>query len=134
MRADNPERGAAATVHAVFVRMFGVLHPFESRQLFFVFAAPIMRRLLLQLAQRSLDADANRVAADETAALNRLMTRMDVIAPHQTRAADLHYFCGLSVAETAMALGITLDAVTRDLRFTRAWLAYKQSQCSELNP
>ena len=34
----------------------------------------------------------------------------------------MRFFAGLSVEETADALAVSVETVTRDWRFTRAWL------------
>jgi RNA polymerase sigma factor (sigma-70 family) len=57
--------------------------------------------------------------ADMDAALRRL-EEMD---PRQSRILEQRYFGGLSLEETAEALGISLATVKRELRSARAWLA-----------
>ena len=45
----------------------------------------------------------------------------------KARAAELHYFGGLSYDETALALGISSATVHRELRVAKAWL-YRELQ------
>jgi RNA polymerase sigma factor (sigma-70 family) len=40
----------------------------------------------------------------------------------KAKVVELRYFGGLSVAETAEALGISVATVGRELRFAEAWL------------
>jgi RNA polymerase sigma factor (sigma-70 family) len=61
--------------------------------------------------------------------------RVDVIAVHEAldRLAELHqrqsqvmtlrYFGGLTVPETATALGVSVVTIERDWRLARAWLS-----------
>jgi RNA polymerase sigma factor (sigma-70 family) len=43
--------------------------------------------------------------------------------PRQSRILEQRYFGGLSLDETAEALGLSLATVKRELRSARAWLA-----------
>ena len=61
--------------------------------------------------------DADVVAIDE--ALNALSK----VYPRKARVIELRFFGGLSVEETAAVLEISKDAVMRDWRLARAWLA-----------
>jgi len=109
----------------------------QNRAHFFGIAAQLMRRILVDHARKHgaekrggpdvnlpLDEalavpeskDVNLLALDE--ALNRL-AEMD---ERQSRIVELRYFSGLSLEETAEALGISLATVKRDWNFARAWL------------
>lgn len=57
--------------------------------------------------------------ADMDAALRRL----EELDARQSRILEQRYFGGLSLEETAAALGISLATVKRELRSARAWLA-----------
>lgn len=60
--------------------------------------------------------DARLVALDDA------LTELQVVDPRRARIVELRYFGGLSVEETAGALGISEETVTRDWRLARGWL------------
>ena len=60
---------------------------------------------------------------DEIAALDEALARLEKIDNRQSRILEQRYFGGLSLDETADALGVSLATVKRDLRAARAWLA-----------
>jgi DNA-directed RNA polymerase specialized sigma24 family protein len=47
---------------------------------------------------------------------------------------QVRYFAGLSVEETAEALGVSSDSVLRDWRLAKAWLAREMSKTPRVNP
>jgi len=69
----------------------------------------------------SPEPDTDLVALDEA---------LDGLAKHDPRRAkvvEMRFFGGLSVQETAAALGISEESVLRDWRLARAWLARELS-------
>jgi RNA polymerase sigma factor (TIGR02999 family) len=110
----------------------------ESRSQFFAIAAKLMRQVLIDYArskQRAKrggpqedvpleqaltigvsDADFDLLALDE--ALTRLAEKETQLA----RVVELRFFCGLEIAETAEALGVSESTVKRDWALARAWL------------
>ena len=109
----------------------------QSRTHFFAIAANLMRRVLVDHARRrgaekrggsqvrltlndalsaAKETDVDLMAIDE--ALNRLAT----IDAQQARIVELRFFSGLSVEETATALGVSPKTVKRDWSVARAWL------------
>jgi len=109
----------------------------QSRAHFFAIAANLMRRILVDHARRR-DADKRggsqvRVqfdealaVADETdvdlLAIDEALDRLAAIDPQQARVVELRFFSGLSVEETAAALGVSAKTVKRDWSVARAWL------------
>jgi RNA polymerase sigma factor (TIGR02999 family) len=59
---------------------------------------------------------------DRLLALDTALTRLDGIDPRQARVVELRFFAGLSVQETATALGIANVTVKREWAAARAWL------------
>jgi RNA polymerase sigma factor (TIGR02999 family) len=55
-------------------------------------------------------------------ALDEALTRLAVLDPQQSRIVELRYFSGLSVEETAEALGVSSRTVRRDWNVAKAWL------------
>jgi RNA polymerase sigma factor (sigma-70 family) len=55
-------------------------------------------------------------------ALDEALTRLEQIDPEQARLVELRYFVGLSIEETADALGLSPATVKRRWALARAWL------------
>ena len=126
-------------VHEAFLRIVGARDEpgFLSRQHFFATAARAMRRILVEQARRrqivrreeavsetvfeahlALEADDERLL-DVDAALERLA----LADPRQRAIVEFRFFVGLSVAETADILGVSIGTVERDWRLLKAKLA-----------
>ena len=56
-------------------------------------------------------------------ALDEALSRLEALDLRQSRIVEQRYFGGLSLEETALALGVSLATVKRELRSARAWLA-----------
>ena len=109
----------------------------QGRAHFFGIAARIMRRILVDDARRRnatkrggsfiqvpLD-DASSVVqqqAENVAALDDALPRLEVIDERQGKIVELRFFGGLSVEETAAVLEVSPGTVMRDWSFARAWL------------
>jgi RNA polymerase sigma factor (TIGR02999 family) len=59
---------------------------------------------------------------DELLALDEALSKLSQQDERKSRIAELRYFGGLSVEETAEALSISVATVMRDWRLTKAWL------------
>jgi RNA polymerase sigma factor (TIGR02999 family) len=96
-----------------------------------------MRHILVDHARRKgalkrasdavpLDLDAHDVpveqAAAEVLALDAALDRLQVLEPRAARVVELRFFAGLSIDETAEALGIVPRTVVRDWTRARAFL------------
>jgi RNA polymerase sigma factor (sigma-70 family) len=60
---------------------------------------------------------------DRYAEMDAALKRLEEMDPRQSRILEQRYFGGLTLDETAEALGISLATVKRELRSARAWLA-----------
>ena len=60
---------------------------------------------------------------DSVADLHEALTRLEALDPRQSQILEQRYFGGLSLEETAEAMGLSLATVKRELRSARAWLA-----------
>lgn len=109
----------------------------ENRRHFFAAAAQAMRRIRiddarkrkrlkrgggakpgpLQEAPPVFDQDPTEVLAVDEA-----LTRLEREAPRKAEVVMLRYFVGLTVDETAEALGLSPKTVDNDWRIARAWL------------
>jgi RNA polymerase sigma factor (TIGR02999 family) len=133
-----------ALVHEAYLKLVDQQRlPTESRSHFFSVAAKAMRHILCNYARdrrrKKRGGDHQRVAVDvadepgpwldltddqsETlAALDAALERLDSVAQRQARVVECRFFGGMSVEETAAALGISERSVKRDWSFARAWL------------
>lgn len=109
----------------------------QSRSHFFAIAANLMRRVLVDHARRrdaekrggdhvrlTLD-DALAVTASsdiDVLAIDDALNKLAHIDSQQALVVELRFFSGLSVEETAAALGISAATVKRDWSVARAWL------------
>jgi RNA polymerase sigma factor (sigma-70 family) len=59
--------------------------------------------------------------------LDDVLTALARVDPRKSKAIELRFFGGLSVEETAEALGISRETALRDWRFARAWLKTEMS-------
>ena len=69
--------------------------------------------------------DALAVAADAEGmlpALDEALTRLEQVDAEQARIVELRYFAGLSIEETADALGMSPATLKRRWALARAWL------------
>ena len=118
----------------------------QNRAHFFGVAAQAMRRVLVDYArshgrlkragavrQVSLD-EAMTVAEDRAAELIALDDALAELAKfdlRKSRVVELRCFGGLSVEETAEALGVSAMTVTRDWNTAKAWLMREMTKSDE---
>ena len=60
--------------------------------------------------------------AEDLSDLDEALQRLEAMNQRQCRVVECRCFGGLSVEETALALGISEATVKRDWAFSRAWL------------
>lgn len=131
---------ATALVHEAYLRLVGASAPpkWVGRGHFFAAAAEAMRRILVEGARRKKrlvhGGEFRRTSLDdvEPAVDERAREILDVDAalgdladsePEAAQVVKLHFFAGLTLDETANALGISIRTAYRDWAFARAWLA-----------
>lgn len=129
---------ATALVNEVYLKLKGDrAAPFQNRAHFFAAAAQMMRHILVDYARRQSRAkrgggaqqvtldDAMLVSsekADEMLALDDALQKLEQFDKRKSQVAVMRFFAGLSAEETAEALAISVETVTRDWRMARAWL------------
>ena len=59
---------------------------------------------------------------ESVAELDEALKRLEALDPRQSQILEQRYFGGLSLEETAEAMGLSLATVKRELRSARAWL------------
>ncbi len=127
-------------VHEAYLRLVrgGDAGGWENRGHFYAAAAEAMRRILIEAARRKASrkrgggrkrvelprelADRPSLALDELLALDEALERLESEDPQSFRLVMLRYFGGLTVAQTASALGLSSRTVKRHWAFARAWL------------
>lgn len=126
-----------AVVHEAFLRLCAGARQWSDRRHFLRAAAKVMRHLLVDHARRrnadkrgagtvlvSLDEERSGTT-DETLAviaLDSALCDIAAIDPRLEQIVECRYFAGLSVAETADALGIAVRTVERDSQRARGYL------------
>ena len=139
---DDRSLGTTALVHEAYLKLVRLDRvEWQSRAHFWATAAQAMRRILINHATArrtqkrgggvrpaSLD-DASDQAlamaderADELLALDEALRRLAVLDERQARVIEYRFFGGMSVEETAEALGVSPATVKRDWVAARAWL------------
>jgi RNA polymerase sigma factor (TIGR02999 family) len=129
---------ATALVHEAYLRLVGSQSlGWDSRAHFFTSAAEAMRRILIEHARgrKRIKRGGERqrvpltgvdLAAEhdeeEILAVDEAFRRLETEDPSAANVVRLRFYAGLSVAETAAALGISQRSVAREWAFARAWL------------
>jgi RNA polymerase sigma factor (TIGR02999 family) len=145
------DRGAAVTlqptslVHEAYLRLVGQRNmDWQNRLHFFAVAARVMRRVLVDhcrahlaqkrggalLAVELAEAAAPAPREVDVLTVDRLLTDLAGFDAQQERIVELRFFAGLTVEETAEALGISKATVKRDWALAKAWMAQQMAEAS----
>ena len=131
-----------ALVNEAYMRLVEVKRiEWRSRGHFFAMAATTMRRVLVDHArERARDKRGGGLVfttlsghgvtsspAIDVLALDEALDRLADMDPQQAQIVELRYFTGLTIEETAEALGISPATVKRDWTWARAWLYQRLS-------
>ena len=127
-----------ALVHEAYLRLGGDgSKVWDNRGHYFAAAAEAMRRILVERARRyrrekhgggrrRITLEAGIVSCEEAGPeildLDRALGQLEARDPTMAKVAKLRYFVGLSVAETAETLGMSVRSVHRAWTGARAWL------------
>jgi len=60
--------------------------------------------------------------AAQVVALHEALERLEAVDSRKSRVIEMRYFGGLSIEETAEAMGVSVITVNRDWRLARTWL------------
>jgi RNA polymerase sigma factor (TIGR02999 family) len=140
LRRERPGQTLQPTalVNEAYVRLAGQHPRFQNRAHFCAIAANAMRQILVERARargaQKRGGGAPRVTLDEGLAaapqspvdldaLDEALTRLAALDPDQARIVELRFFGGLSVEETAEAMGVSPATIKRHWAVARAWLA-----------
>jgi RNA polymerase sigma factor (TIGR02999 family) len=136
-RADHTLQ-PTALVHEAYLRLADHRRvSWQNRSHFFAIAAGVMRKVLIDYARRngakkrggaygSISLDECVVfspqKSSEIIALDEALNRLAQLDPRQSRIVELRYFGGLSLEETAAAVGLSTRQVEREWTIAKAWL------------
>ena len=128
-----------ALVHEAYLKLADGPSPrLRDRSHFLTLASRVMRHLLVDhaRARKAAKRDGHVTTPeleplmwipqsdlDVVAELDEALERLETLDARQCRIVEHRYFGGLSLEETAEALGVSLATVKRELRSARAWLA-----------
>jgi RNA polymerase sigma-70 factor (ECF subfamily) len=121
-----------ALAHEAYLRLAGRERAWADRAHFFAVASRAMRQVLVDHARRrraaKRDACLLSAPADVPAApvnlldLDEALTELGRLDPQQLQVVEMRFFTGLSVEETAEALGLSSRTVKREWSTAQAWL------------
>lgn len=128
---------ATALVNETFLRLVeGSVVTLRDRVHFLSLCARIMRRILVDHARaRRADKrggsspraslDSSLAVADsrgDFVALDDALNALAAVDERKSRVVELRFFGGLTVDETADAVGVSPETVMRDWQFAKSWL------------
>ena len=132
-----------ALINEAFLKLAGAGNTsFENRCHFIAVACTAMRQILVNHARSrraakrgsggvTLSLDDVQVAVNQEAmevmALHEALERLQTIDARKSKVVEMRYFGGLSIEETAEALGLSVVTVNRDWRLARTWLIREMS-------
>ena len=140
LRHERPDHTLAPTelVHEAFLKLMPLDRvEWQSRLHFFAIASRAMRNVLVDHAVRRGTAKrggdwkpipledvppVEERTVDHLLALSEALERLGQLSDRQARVVECRFFGGLSLDETAAALGISPATVSRDWTVARAWL------------
>lgn len=127
-----------ALVHEAYLRLARLNRiDWQNRTHVLALAAQAMRRVLVDYAERRnaqkreggrtrVPLDGLSIAVDDDAVhfldLDEALERLEALDARQCRVVECRFFAGLTIEETAEALGVSAATVKRDWTHARAWL------------
>ncbi len=136
---------ATALVHDAYLRLVDQSEPqqWDNRRHFFAAAAESMRRILIERARhkKSLKCggDVERIelndiqpaimplACEDLLALDEALERLTERDARKAQLVKLRFFAGLTTAQAADALGVSLSTAENDWSYARSWLRLEMS-------
>ena len=126
-------------VHEAYIRLVEAPRlDLSDRAHFLALVSEVMRNLLVDRArarmaakrgggETALELNETHWASDENldrvTELDEALVRLEAASPRQGLLLQHRYFGGLSLEESATAVGVSLATAKRELRSARAWLA-----------
>lgn len=149
LRHERPSHTLQTTalVHEAYLKLVDQTKTsWQNRAQFFAVAAQVMRHILVDYARSrrasKRGGDYCRLSLDESVisseekdpdllSLNEALINLAAIDPQQSRVVELRAFGGLTVEETAEALGISPRTVKREWSTAKAWLHKQMRSVTE---
>jgi len=143
LRFERPDHTLQATalVHEAYLKLVGPREiPWQNRGHFYAAAAQAMRRILVDHARSkaaaihggparraalglaSLPDPASEAESAGFLILDGAIARLESVDKDAAAVVHLRYFAGLSIEQTAAALGVSTATVKRSWAFARGWL------------
>ncbi|SRR5579872_3606904 len=140
LRFENPGHTLQPTalVHETYLRLVDQQRmEWRNRAQFFAISARLIRRILIDHARHrragrrggltlrlelSGSIAAPQANVVDALALDHVLEELTELDSQQGRVVELRFYAGLSIEETALALGISEATVSRDWVTARAWL------------
>jgi RNA polymerase sigma factor (TIGR02999 family) len=135
---QSPTLQCTAIVHEAWIRLAQSEHTsWKNRTHFFAFASRLMRSILIDYARarnsRKRGGGVPNLALIDTDApvspqgvdildLNEALEELEKLDPMQGKIVELRFFSGLSIAETAEAIGISESTVKREWVIAKTWI------------
>ncbi|HUA59119.1 MAG TPA: sigma-70 family RNA polymerase sigma factor [Verrucomicrobiae bacterium] len=128
---------ATALVHEAYLRLAGSEVDWKDRVHFFAVAARQMRHILVDHAKarhrikrgsggEKIPVSDVTLAYEErpldVIAVDEALARLAEFDPRKSQIVELLYFGGLTLDETAEAIGASVATVQRELKIAKAWL------------
>lgn len=135
---DDPSLSTTALLHEAYLKLVDSDSvAARGRNYFFAAASRAMRQALVDHARKRsrlkrgggaphVRLEEAQIRADgacaEVLEVDQALTRLSEISPRAAQVVEGRFFGGLSLAESAGALGISERTAKRDWAFARAWL------------
>ncbi len=140
LKNERPDHTLQATalVHEAYLRLVDWEKvSWQNRSHFFAVSAQVMRHILVDHARKKKaeihGGNLQKLALDEAISfsnsrevdlvdLDDALQDLEKLDERQSKIVELRFFAGLSIEETAHALGVSTMTVSLDWNFAKAWL------------
>ena len=140
LKNERPDHTLQATalVHEAYLRLVDWQNTsWQNRAHFFAVAAQIMRNILVDHARKKKaeihGGNLQKLALDEAISfsqekevdlvdLDDALQELAKLDERQSKIVELRFFAGLTIEETAHAIGVSTMTVSREWNFAKAWL------------
>jgi RNA polymerase sigma-70 factor (ECF subfamily) len=135
---ENHTLQTSALINEAYMQLVDTARvKWQDRAHFLAVSAKLMRRILVDSARSRqshkrgdgarpipLDTALNlhRMRSRELVELDDALNELAKVNPRRAQVIEIRFFGGLSIEESAEALGVSPDTVMRDWRIARAWL------------
>ena len=141
-RADHTLQTTALINEAYLRLMEGEALPADNHAHFVAMTSNLMRQILVDHARHRLakkrqggvritlseDLSSPDIEVVEVLSVDAALSRLALLDEQQARVVELRFFGGLSIAETSIALGVSVATVKREWATARAWLQRDMAQ------